>query len=65
MPNNPAEQLTSVLKEWENQYQAMRSQLTLQDLHTLRIQVAQIAEMVERDATGPSSSPVNVSDDVT
>ena len=63
MGTDPTEQLISILKDWEAQYQAARTQLNLQAIHTLRTRLAQIVEMVERDATGPSSSPIIAPDD--
>jgi hypothetical protein len=59
---NPVDHLTNILKDWEAEYQAARPRLNLQDIHALRALVARIATIVERDATGPSSSPVIVPD---
>jgi hypothetical protein len=62
MSTDPADQLANALKDWEAQYQAARTQLTLQGIHALRDLVTRLVEMVERDATGPSSSPVMMPD---
>jgi hypothetical protein len=54
----PGATLNTTLEQWETTYQASRSQLTLQDLQVLRATLARIMEQVDRDAIGPSSSPV-------
>ena len=63
MSTDPTEQLIRTLEDWEAQYEAARAQLNLQAIHTLRTRLAQMLEMVERDATGPSSSPITAPDD--
>jgi hypothetical protein len=63
MATQDGEALSNTLKTWEIEYQAIRDQLTLQDLQTLRALLARLFEQVDRDATGPSSSPVLASPD--
>lgn len=58
MATQDAAALSDTLKAWEVDYQAARDQLMLRDIHALRTLLAQLLEQVERDATGPSSSPV-------
>jgi hypothetical protein len=58
MSTPDAQALSDTLKAWETDYQAARAQLTLQDIHALRELLARLVELVERDATGPSSSPI-------
>ena len=53
-----ATDFSEALKAWEADYQAGHKRLTLQDLQMLRAQLAQLLRQVERDLTGPYSSPV-------
>jgi hypothetical protein len=58
MASQNAVALSDTLKAWEGDYQAARDQLTLQDLQALRTLLGRLLDQVNRDATGPSSSPV-------
>jgi hypothetical protein len=58
MATQDAAALSDTLKAWEVDYQAARDQLVLQDLRELRALLGRLFEQVNRDATGPSSSPI-------
>jgi hypothetical protein len=63
MSADPVEALANALKDWETRYQTARPQLHLRDIHTLRALLARLVELVERDATGPSSTVTLPDDD--
>jgi hypothetical protein len=63
MSADPVDHLANALKNWETDYQAARPRLHLQDIHTLRALLARLSEMIERDATGPSSTVTMPDDD--
>jgi hypothetical protein len=63
MQTDPESSLLSALKAWEERYHAEHSQLTVGDLHDIRALLAQLAEQIERDATGPSTVPQALPDD--
>ena len=46
------------LTSWEDDYQAGHKKLTLLDLREIKALLARLLAQVERDATGPYSSPV-------
>lgn len=46
------------LKSWEDDYQAGHKQLTLLELQEIKGMLVQLLTQVERDLTGPYSSPV-------
>lgn len=53
-----AADFNEALTSWENDYQAGHKKLTLLDLQEIRGLLVQLLTQVERDLTGPYSSPV-------
>jgi hypothetical protein len=49
---------SEALKVWEDDYQAGHKKLTLLELQEIKALLSQLLTQVERDLTGPYSSPV-------
>jgi hypothetical protein len=49
---------SQALKVWEDDYQAGHKKLTLLELQEIKALLSQLLTQVERDLTGPYSSPV-------
>lgn len=58
MPLESAADFSQALKTWEDAYQAGHKKLTLLELQEIKGLLAQLLTQVERDLTGPYSSPV-------
>jgi hypothetical protein len=53
-----AQEFIDALTVWEDDYQAGHKRLTLVELQEIKALLSQLLRQVERDATGPYSSPV-------
>jgi hypothetical protein len=52
------QEFINTLTSWEDDYQAGHKKLTLLELQEIKALLSQLLRQVERDSTGPYSSPV-------